>query len=174
MIELVGPPAPVTAVCILLEECGLAYCLQPPPPGTGAAFRFGEDRPPDGGHGVLLSSPALALQYLAESRRRFLPLSWRRRFQVLNWLARSRLDLPLNDARIKRKAAQADQVLMRQRWLTEYYSIADMAWFALWHIAIRGQQDHGLSALTRWYERLASRPAISAVLKKTAGGTGLR
>jgi len=184
-------------VHIMLEECGLPYRVHPVNIGAGDQFKreFLAISPnnkipaivdPDGPEGKPLSlfESGAILLYLAGKTGRFLPLSTRGKFEVLEWLMFQiggvgpmlgqahhfriyapekipyAIDRYTNEAR--RLYGVMNKRLANNRYLgANEYSIADIAVFP-W---LRSWKNQGIDwsdfpHLKGWFDEIANRPAV--------------
>ncbi|ODU19321.1 MAG: glutathione S-transferase [Variovorax sp. 67-131] len=192
-------------VHIMLEECGLPYAVHPVNIGAGDQFKpaflaispnnkipaITDPLGPDGKPISLFESGAILL-YLASKTGRFLPVSDRERFEVLQWLMfqvggvgpmlgqthHFRLyaaeKLPYAIERYSNEALRLYGVIERRLASSRFiagddYSIADIAlfpWLRSWESQgiVLGEFPH----LKAWFEGIAVRPAVQRALQVMA------
>jgi GSH-dependent disulfide-bond oxidoreductase len=212
MITLYAWPTPnAHKVSIMLEECGLAYEVKVVDITAGDQFAPGflaispNNRMPaivdsDGAGDEPLSvfESGAILVYLAEKTGRFLPLSGKARYKVLEWLMFQMANLgpvcgnahhfrdaaeervPYAIARFTDEAARLYRVMDRRLGEAPYlagndYSIADMACWP-W---VRVHRYHGQSwvpfpNVKAWFDRVAARQGVQdgmALLSELRGRT---
>jgi len=192
-------------VHIMLEECGLPYKAIPVNIGAGDQFRpeflaispnnkipaLVDPQGPDGRPISLFESGAI-LVYLAAKTGRYMPVSDREKYEVLQWLmfqmgsvgpmlgqthhfrlyAPEKIDYAIdrysNEA--KRLYGVIERRLSQSPWLGgKEYSIADIATFP-W---LRGWQNQGIALddfpnLKAWFEKIEQRPAVQRGVKVLA------
>ena len=206
MIEVFTWPTPNGhKVHIMLEECGLPYRATPVDIGAGDQFKpeflkispnnkipaITDPQGPDGKPISLFESGAI-LVYLAAKTGKFLPVSDRAKFEVLQWLmfqmgsvgpmlgqthhfrmyAPQKLEYAIdrysNEAR--RLYCVIDRRLSQSAWLAGAdYSIADIATFP-W---LRSWERQGIVLsdyphLQAWFNKIAERPAVQRGVKVMA------
>jgi GST-like protein len=201
-IELYYWPTPNgKKITIFLEEANLPYELAPVDITAGDQFdeQFLEISPnnkmpaivdpegPDGEPISIFESGAILI-YLAEKVDRFLPVSPRGRYEVLQWLmfqvssvgpmlgqahhfrGYASEKIPYAIERYTNEAARIYDVMDRRLSEVEYfvgeYSIVDMAiypWVASHER--QGQRMEDFPNLKRWYESVGERPAVRRAMK---------
>ncbi len=182
---------------IMLEECGLPYQVHPINIGAGDQFKpeflrispnnkipaIVDSDGPDGQPLSLFESGAILL-YLASKTNRFLPVSVRERYDVLQWLmfqmgglgpmlgqahhfriyAPEKIDYAVNryTQEAKRLYGVLNEQVRQHRFIAaQQYTIADIAVFP-W---LRSWQNQGINwddfpHLKDWFDRVAERPAV--------------
>ncbi len=148
-----------------------------------------------GGEPLSVFESGAILIYLAEKTGKFLPAETRARTQVLEWLmfqvggvgpmlgqahhfrAYAREKIPYAIERYTSEGARIyrvlDKRLSEQEYLAGDYSIADMAvfpWIRLHERQGQDMADH--PHLTRWFDAVASRPAVAKDMEKTRDVVG--
>ncbi len=184
---------------ILIEELSIACHIIPVDIGAGDQFAVDfltiapnnripamvDHEPADQGQAISIFESGAILEYLADKNGRFLPVSARPRYQVLQWLYWQMGGLgpmagqnhhfghyaPLKigyaiDRYVKETArlyAVMNKQLARHEFLAGDYSIADMACYP-WVIPHQRQQQDldDFPHLKRWFETLQNRPAVQA------------
>lgn len=182
---------------IMLEECGLPYQVHPINIGAGDQFKpeflrispnnkipaIVDSDGPDGQPLSLFESGAILL-YLASKTNRFLPVSVRERYDVLQWLmfqmgglgpmlgqahhfriyAPEKIDYAVNryTQEAKRLYGVLNEQVRQHRFIAaQQYTIADIAVFP-W---LRSWQNQGINwddfpHLKDWFDHVAERPAV--------------
>jgi len=198
MIEVYSWPTPNgNKVHIMLEECGLPYAVRAVDIGAGEQFTaaFLAVSPnnkvpaivdPDGpdGQPISLFESGAILLYLAGKTGRFLPLSTRAKYEVLQWLMFQMAGvgpmlgqvhhfrtyapeaIPYAIDRYTNEARRLYGVMNKRLANSKYlggpeYSIADMAVFP-W---LRSWKNQGIDwadypHLKGWFDEIAHRPAV--------------
>lgn len=153
------------------------------------------DRDGPGGAPMSVFESGAILIYLAEKTGKFLPTETRARTAVLEWLmfqvggvgpmlgqahhfrAYAREKIPYAIERYTSEGARIyrvlDKRLAEQEYLAGAYSIADMAvfpWIRLHERQGQDMADH--PHLSRWFDAVAARPAVSKDMEKTRDVVG--
>ncbi len=153
------------------------------------------DRDGPGGAPLSVFESGAILIYLAEKTGKFLPAEPRARIQVLEWLmfqvggvgpmlgqahhfrAYAREKIPYAVERYTSEGARIyrvlDKRLSEHAYLAGDYSIADMAvfpWIRLHERQGQDMADH--PHLSRWFDTIASRPAVARDMEKTRDVVG--
>lgn len=197
-------------ISIFLEEAEMPYLVHPVDIGNGDQFKpdFLKISPnnkmpaivdPDGPDGKPLAvfESGAILMYLAEKSGKFLPISLRERYQVIEWLMFQMAGIgpmlgqahhfrdyaperiPYAIERYTREASRLYGVLDRrlagQQYVAGDYSIADMAIYP-WIVSHdrQGQKLDDYPHLEAWFERITARPAVKkgmAVLEERRSAT---
>ena len=153
------------------------------------------DRDGPGGEPMPVFESGAILIYLAEKTGKFLPAEIRARTGVLEWLmfqvggvgpmlgqahhfrAYAREKIPYAIERYTSEGARIyrvlDKRLSEQDYLAGDYSIADMAVFPWIRLHERQGQDMAdYPHLSRWFDTVAARPAVSKDMEKTRDVVG--
>ncbi len=153
------------------------------------------DRDGPGGEPLSVFESGAILIYLAEKTGQFLPAETRARTRVLEWLmfqvggvgpmlgqahhfrAYAREQIPYAIERYTSEGARIyrvlDKRLSEEEYLAGDYSIADMAvfpWIRLHERQGQDMADH--PHLSRWFDAVASRPAVARDMEKTRDVVG--
>ncbi len=196
MIEFYFFPSPNgLKVAIMLEECEFDYELKPVDIGRGEQFdpeflRISPnnkipaivDRGSPGGPHAVFESGAV-LMYLAETTGRFVPVDWRARSQVMQWLfwqvgglgpmagqahhfrAFALEQVPYGIRRYtdecNRLYGVLDKRLEGREYIAGEYSIADMAcWPWVVPHERQGQDLEDFPNVQRWFHLVRDRPGV--------------
>lgn len=190
-------------ITIFLEEAGLDYKIFPINIAKGEQFdpaflKFAPNNripairdlaPADGGEALGIFESGAILEYLADKTGRFLPVTPRQRFEVLQWLYWQMAGLgpmagqnhhfvqyaperiPYAMERYIKETNRLYGVLNKQLAGKDYiagdYSIADMACYP-WIVPHERQQQklEDFPHLKDWFERMAARPAVQRAYEK--------
>jgi GST-like protein len=190
-------------ITVFLEETGTPYKIFPVNISKAEQFEpeflkiapnnripaIRDTTPEDGGTPLSVFESGAILEYLAEKERKFLPLTTRGKYEVLQWLywqmgglgpmagqnhhfvqyAPERIPYAMERyvKETNRLYGVLNKRLVDREFIGGEYSIADMACYP-WIVPYERQQQRleDFPHLKRWFETIAARPAVQRAYAK--------